>query len=240
MALVAETKKDPNMKNIVIIDYQNGNIFSLINAFKILGFEVNVTSDHREIIDADGIVLPGVGAFGTAMKSLAQSGLDDTIREFAATGKKIMGICLGMQLLFEESCELGSHMGLGLIKGNVLRFPEVYEHNKLNVPHTGWSQISLQTRSGFPNSPLKTIHEPAQMYFVHSFYVRPSQKETILTTSVYAGFQFCSSVEVKNLFATQFHPEKSGKCGLSILKNWAEEPSSDLHQRRAEPSCLHC
>lgn len=208
-------------KKVVIIDYRLGNLFSVNQACKNVGMNVVISSDPNELINADGLILPGVGAFKVAMDNLKKLGLDKIIIDKVKCGTPIFGICLGLQLLFSNSFEFENSSGLDLIEGKVVKFPNVFDSQKIRVPHISWSNIYFKnkTRKGY----LANIDEGAYMYFVHSFHVIPSQVDTILTTSNYMGINFCSSISYNNIFATQFHPEKSGELGLRVYFNWANE-----------------
>ncbi len=200
---------------IAIIDYGVGNLFSLSCSLKAVGADVIVTGNKDDLIKADKLVLPGVGAFEDAADKLFSSGLAEVVLEQVSLGKPLMGICLGMQMLFEKSFEYGEHKGLGLIKGNVVsmegRIPE-----ELNIPHIGWNALSLKK-----NSPLfKYISEGDCVYFVHSFYACDCD-ESVTATSEY-GAEITACVEKDNIFGCQFHPEKSGDVGLKILKAFCE------------------
>ncbi len=200
---------------IAIVDYGVGNLFSLKSSFAAIGAEVIVTADPEVLKKADGIVLPGVGAFEDAAEKLRNSGLDKTIKELAQNGKKLLGICLGMQLLFEKSYEYGEHDGLGLIKGAVKPIKDVISPD-LKIPHIGWNALIYKK-----SSPLfANINEGDCVYFVHSFYAADCE-EAVVAVSEY-GAQLTAAVQHKNVFGCQFHPEKSGKVGLAILKAFAE------------------
>lgn len=204
---------------IAIIDYGMGNLRSVQKGFEKVGFEAVVTADPKVVLAADKVVLPGVGAFRDCMKNLEEGGFIEPILKVIREGRPFLGICLGLQLLFSESEEFGIHKGLGVIPGRVARFPEGMTENgeALKVPHMGWNQILF--RSG---SPLFTgIEDGTNVYFVHSYYVRPDDPAVIATTTRY-GIEFCSSVRKDNIVATQFHPEKSQEKGLRILKNFGE------------------
>jgi glutamine amidotransferase len=215
---------------IAIIDYGMGNLRSVHKAFEHLGAEVLVTRDKKKIASASKIVLPGVGAFKDCMKNLTDLELVDPILKSIESGKPFFGICLGMQLLFTESEEFGRHRGLNLIPGKVVRFPDTApprkssktksEPVKLTVPQIGWNQIQKKKAVSY----LKGIPEGSFVYFVHSYYVIPKDPKTIATTTDY-GIEFASSVQKENIFATQFHPEKSQAVGLKILKAFAEAKS---------------
>lgn len=206
---------------ITIIDYQMSNIFSIKNLCEHLNVQAVVTSDPDDVLKADALILPGVGAFAEAIKNLDKIGMIDPIKDFIKTGKQFLGICLGLQLLFSESNEFGLHKGLDIIKGNVVKIPEFnFNGEKLRVPNVGWNSI-LKCKSSV-NNPLADIENGEDVYFVHSYYVQPLNTSDILTTTNYSGVEFCSSILRDNVFATQFHPEKSGKIGVKIVKNWID------------------
>ncbi len=191
---------------IVILDYGMGNLRSVERAVVHLGFECSVQSNLQ---GATRLIIPGVGAFGAAMECIAP--LAGEIQAFARMGQPLMGICLGQQLLFESSEELGEHQGLGLIAGRVKYFPKDLG---LKVPHVGWNSVRWQ-QEGFP------ADEETQYYFVHSLYTECVDKNDIAGTTVY-GIEFASAVRRENIFGTQFHPEKSGDAGLSLLRSFLE------------------
>jgi glutamine amidotransferase len=201
---------------IVIIDYQMGNLRSVQKGFEKVGHAAVISGDPQEIEAADRVVLPGVGAFEDAMADLRRTGLVDPILAAIDAGKPFLGICLGLQLLFDVSHEEGEHAGLGVIAGEVIRF---VPGEGRKVPHMGWNQ--LQVRRSAPV--LAGIPDGRHFYFVHSYYVVPRDESIIATETCY-GPRFCSAIWRDNLFATQFHPEKSQRDGLQILKNFAELP----------------
>lgn len=196
---------------IAIIDYGMGNLRSVQKAFEGMGYQAMITRDRRIIADASHLVFPGVGAFPDCMRNIEQFGLVDPILEGIKQGKPFLGICLGMQLLFTESEEFGLHKGLDVIKGQVVRFPA----KGLKVPHMGWNQ--LRWRKSHPL--LEGLPQEVYVYFVHSYYAVPDNPAVITTHTDY-GIEFASSVTHDNLFACQFHPEKSQEVGLRILKNF--------------------
>ncbi|MBN2580541.1 MAG: imidazole glycerol phosphate synthase subunit HisH [Pirellulales bacterium] len=199
---------------IAIIDYGMGNLRSVQKGFEKVGHAAVVTGDPAVAAGADRVVLPGVGAFEDAIAELRRKDLIRPIREAIDSGKPFLGICLGLQLLFEKGYENGVHTGLGVLKGDVVRFelPEEY-----SIPHMGWNQLQIRR----PAPHLKGLAGGAYVYFVHSYYVAPQDAEVIATETDYGG-EFCSSIWRGNVFATQFHPEKSQAEGLKILKNFAE------------------
>jgi glutamine amidotransferase len=207
---------------VAIIDYGLGNIFSIKNACEIVGLDTLITSNADEINNSDALILPGVGAFGDAINSLKQKGLDVVINNFVNTGKPFLGICLGMQLMFTESEEFGVHKGLGLISGKIIKFPNRDNQNKiLKVPQIQWNQIYKYNTENWENSPMYNINEGEYVHFVHSYYAIPDQIESILSYSEYGGIKYASSVIKDNLLGIQFHPEKSGIIGIEIYKRWA-------------------
>ena len=201
---------------IAIIDYGVGNLFSLGSSFAAIGAEVVVTDDVEVIRAADKIILPGVGAFGDAADKLRASGLDKVIIEEAKNGKPLMGICLGMQLLFEKSYEYGCHDGLGLIKGSIRPIADVIPSD-LKIPHIGWNQLSFGANK---HHIFKYLNEGDCVYFVHSFYGAECDESVIATTEY--GATLTAAVASGNVCGCQFHPEKSGNAGLSILKAFCE------------------
>lgn len=201
---------------IAIIDYGVGNLFSLESSFHFIGEAAVVTSDREVIRRADRLILPGVGAFEDAARKLRESGLDRTVIEEAQNGKPLLGICLGMQMLFERSYEYGEHKGLGLIKGSVKAIRDVIPAD-YKVPHIGWNALSF----GKEKSPLfRYLNEGDYVYFVHSFYGADCEESVIATTEY--GATLTAAVANQNVYGTQFHPEKSGEVGLSILRAFCE------------------
>ena len=201
---------------IAIVDYGVGNLFSLKSSFAAIGAEAVVTGDPTVISAADRIVLPGVGAFEDAARKLSDSGLDRVIVEEAAKGKPLLGICLGMQMLFDVSYEYGEHRGLGLISGSVRPIrPEIPE--ELKIPHIGWNTLIIK---GERDELFKYINEGDCVYFVHSYYAADCDEHVIATAEY--GKELTAAVRCKNVCGAQFHPEKSGKVGLAILKAFCE------------------
>lgn len=199
---------------IAIVDYGVGNLFSLKSSLKAIGVDCVVTGEKEILENANGIILPGVGAFGDAIKKLCSTGLDKIIKDLAKRGKPVMGICLGMQLLFDKSYEYGEHIGLGLIKGEVL--PLENKTGCLKIPHMGWNSLKFTKNSKL----FKYINDGDYVYFVHSFYADCEEK--YLSSTAEYGFPVTASVENGNVFGTQFHPEKSGETGLKILKAFVD------------------
>ncbi len=203
---------------IAIVDYSVGNLFSLSSSLKMVGADAVVTGDAEVIRNADKILLPGVGAFSDAVAKLKTTGLDGVIIEEAKNGKALLGICLGMQMLFEKSYEYGEHDGLGLIPGSVKPIKPVIEEG-LKVPHIGWNGLIFPKDK--PKSRLfKYLNEGDHMYFVHSYYAADCE-EYVTSRAEYGGL-LTASAEFGNVYGTQFHPEKSGEKGLSILKAFCE------------------
>jgi glutamine amidotransferase len=214
---------------IAVIDYDMGNLRSVEKAFEKIGPKAMVTRDPGVIKDASHIVLPGVGAFKDCMSNLEKYGLIDPIIRSIEAGKPFLGICLGLQLLFDESSEFGRHKGLGLISGKVVRFPPHMQAEapsgeggeggggELKVPHMGWNDVRKKKDSLL----LKDIPDGSFFYFVHSYYAVPDDEPVTLTATSY-GVEFASSIEKDNITACQFHPEKSQKKGLKVLKNFSE------------------
>jgi len=201
---------------IAIADYGVGNLFSLHSSFGAIGYDTVVTSNVEEVRRADKIILPGVGAFGDAAKKLRESGLFDVIKEEALSGKPLLGICLGMQMLLEKSFEYGEHEGLGLIKGEIRPISDVIPKD-YKIPHIGWNALNFKDET----SPLfRYINDGDFVYFVHSYYGAHCE-ENVIATSEY-GANLTAAVAKDNIFGCQFHPEKSGKVGLDILRAFCD------------------
>ena len=199
---------------IAMIDYDAGNIKSVEKALLLLGQEVEVTGDPERILKAEKVILPGVGAFGDAMENLKRAGLDEVIRRVAAKGTPFMGICLGLQLLFERSDEAPGAKGLGLLEGEILKIPD---QEGLKIPHMGWNSLHLEHGGRL----FRGIEEQSYVYFVHSYYLK-AKEESIVKASTEYSTHIHASVEKGNIFGCQFHPEKSSEVGLRILKNFVE------------------
>lgn len=205
---------------ITIVDYQMGNLRSVQKALEHVGAEAEISSDPEAVRRADKLILPGVGGFGEAIHELRKRHLDQPIVEVVQSGKPFLGICLGLQLLLELGFEGGEHQGLGLIEGSVQRFSgSQYEAGaEFKVPHMGWNQVSVTK----PNCPLFAgLTEESYFYFVHSYFVMPKDRNVVWLECDY-GQQFCAAIWRDNMFATQFHPEKSQASGLKLLKNFAD------------------
>ena len=199
---------------IAIIDYGVGNLFSLISSLEYLGVESVVTKDEQVIRNADKIILPGVGAFADAIRLLRQTGLVPLLEEQVASGKPLLGICLGMQLLFERGMEYGDHSGLGFVKGEVCPIADDAPKG-LKIPHMGWNRLDFKKQSPL----FKYINDGDYVYFVHSYHAKNS--DSVIATSYY-GIDLTAAVQNGNVYGAQFHPEKSGETGLKILKAFAE------------------
>ena len=202
---------------IAIVDYGVGNLFSLSSSLKALGLETVITNDAEQLRAADRIILPGVGAFGDAAAKLRASGMDKAVIREAAQKKPLLGICLGMQLLFDRSFEYGEHEGLGLVPGQVVDLHDELEDKTLKVPHMGWNSLQI-----VPEDPIfKYFEDGEYVYYVHSFYAKDCLPST-LGTSQYGNVAVTGVVRNGNVYGTQFHPEKSGDAGLRLLKAFAE------------------
>lgn len=199
---------------VAIIDYDAGNIKSVEKAMQLLGQEVKITRDRDEIMAADHVILPGVGAFGDAMEKLHQYGLVKVIHEVTKKGTPFLGICLGLQLLFERSDEAPGVEGLGVLKGDILKLPDKEGYK---IPHMGWNSLDFSQEGRL----FKGLGEHPYVYFVHSYYLKAAEKEIVTATADYTT-TIHASVEKDNVFACQFHPEKSSDVGLQILKNFVE------------------
>lgn len=219
---------------VVIVDYGLGNLYSVKQACEYAGLRTEITSSKAIILQADAVILPGVGAYGDAMATLKKLDLVRPLQDVAKSKKYLIGICLGMQLLMTESYEFGVHKGLGVIDGEVVPFEDPVDDDsfdglsrRLKVPQVGWNQV-WETRSSngieqikWQDTMLKGISNGEYMYFVHSFFVKPDKSDLIVSTSKYGQIKFCSSLQYNNVFACQFHPERSGKQGLCVYENIA-------------------
>lgn len=212
-----------SIKKIVIVDYGLGNLFSVNQALINTGLNTLITNDPLEVETADALVLPGVGAFTDAMQNLHQLNLVNPIKDLVASGKPFLGICLGLQLLFTESEEFGTCEGLNIIEGKVRKFrsADTPGAEQLKVPQIAWNSISKPENKSWDNTPLQNIRDGEFLYFVHSYYVIPDNQDVILTNTTYGNTTYSSSVCKNNIFACQFHPEKSAREGLKIYKDWA-------------------
>lgn len=201
---------------IGIVDYKMGNLASVINAFVKVGAVATLESDPSKLNSYDKLILPGVGAFGDAMTHLKENGMDEAVKNFAATGKPLLGICLGMQLLFESSEEFGATQGLGLIPGKVVAFDERRFDHTLKVPHMGWNELFVQKETAI----FKDLPKEFYLYFVHSYHVVCNDAYAIGKT--HYGYEFVSAVQNKNIYGIQPHPEKSHNNGLKIIENFVK------------------
>jgi glutamine amidotransferase len=205
---------------IAIVDFGMGNLFSVSQACRTVGLEPIITDSPAIVEGADGVILPGVGAFGDAMAVLRVRGVADALRRVAASGTPLFGICLGMQLLMNESEEFGRHEGLGLIRGTVRRFPSHDGEARVKVPQMGWNRIAPV--GGWGGTALEGIAPGSYAYFVHSYYVQPEERGVVLAETTYGGLTYCSALRAGNIHAFQFHPEKSGEDGISMYRNLAK------------------
>jgi imidazole glycerol-phosphate synthase subunit HisH len=214
-----------NKNQIAIIDYEMGNLFSVKRACEQVDLYPLVTADAAVIMKSDAIILPGVGAFGDAMSNLKKLDLTTPIKEFIKSGRLFIGVCLGMQLLMSESEEFGCHKGLDIIKGTVVKFPIVgNEQRAIKVPQVGWNRIYRPLHADdefWQNSLFRGIPNDEYMYFVHSFYTEPEDPKVTLSFTNYEGVEYSSSIFLDNIFACQFHPEKSATAGMKIYANIA-------------------
>ncbi len=216
---------DAGKPRVAIVDYGVGNLFSVRNACAHAGMEAVITASRRDILAADAVILPGVGAFGDAMAMLEERGLTDLLREIARSGKPFLGICLGMQLLMTESFEFGRWPGLGIIPGTVVRLENRSKRGEpVKVPQVCWNTLHRTEGRGdtWEGTLLKDLPDGVFMYFVHSFYVKPDDDEVSIALTRYGAQSFCSAMRYGNIFACQFHPERSGPPGLKIYRNLAE------------------
>ncbi|WP_341714986.1 imidazole glycerol phosphate synthase subunit HisH [Limnobacter sp.] len=210
------------LQKIAIVDYGVGNLYSVQRALEHSGAtEVCITSSPNEILDSDKLILPGVGAFCDGMNGLESRNLTDPIIEFANSGKPLLGICLGMQLLATSSEEFGSHNGLGLIPGKVVPIPsESDDGNLRKIPHIGWASLEPPHRDAWLHPIIDSLSREDSVYLVHSFHMQPTDHANLLATYEYRGYQITAAVISNNIFGYQFHPEKSGPVGLRLIKNF--------------------
>ena len=223
----------PDPLRIAILDYGLGNLFSVKHACEHAGMNATVTSSQEEILNADAVILPGMGAFGDAMEALRRLDLISPLHDVVSSGKSLIGVCLGMQLLMTESHEFGRHRGLGFVEGSVVKFDNPVEGStKLKVPQIEWNNIyrppggrapagTTMNGEAWTNSPLEGLADGEFMYFVHSYHAKPDASDVVLSVSQYGHIEFCSSLKSANIFAFQFHPERSGVEGLRIYRNLA-------------------
>ena len=213
-------------RDVAIVDYGMGNLFSVEAACAQAGLRAVISSEPNEIEDAASVILPGVGAFGEAMRRLREKSLDEVLCRYVRSGNALFAICLGMQLLFDESEEFGSSLGLGLVPGRVVRLPAQDQAGSVyKVPAIGWNQVRMSPPGNrgpdWHAPPLAGIGDGEYFYFVHSYYVQPGDPGLVLTWTRYAGVDYASSLAHQNIFACQFHPERSGRAGLQIYRNLA-------------------
>ncbi len=208
--------------NVCIVDYGVGNLLSVQRALEHLGAKAFISSDPKMITSASHVVFPGVGAFPAAMKKLKQTALDDVVREVASKGTALLAICLGMQLLMDESDEFGTNLGLGIINGRVEAIPKrTINGEELNVPHIGWNSLKApEDRSTWNDTILKQNQNGDFVYFVHSFMVEPADKRIRIAETTYGGHKITATILKDNITGCQFHPEKSGALGLKILETF--------------------
>ena len=214
----------PEGARVAIVDYGLGNLYSVQRACEHVGLSAAITAQRAEIERADGVILPGVGAFGDAMATLKRLDLVGVLQDAAAADRPLLGICLGVQLLMSESQEFGLHRGLDIIKGSVVQFSGLREgQRRLKVPHVGWNRIAPPSdrEQSWQGTPLEGLAHGEFMYFVHSYCVQPADAGVVLSVTRYGQTEFCSSIGSGNIFACQFHPERSGAEGLKIYTNWA-------------------
>lgn len=207
-------------KKTVIVDYELGNLFSVLQACRHVGLDAEISHAPERVRAAAGLILPGVGAFGAAMDNLRKRGIEEPLKAQVAAGKPFLGICLGLQLLFTDSMEFGSQGGLDLLPGKVVRIPPELNGQKARVPHIGWNSIAPPAGRDWKGTPLEHLGKQPYMYFVHSFYAQPAWEEDVLTVTDYMGLEYCSGVQRDNVLAFQFHPEKSGPEGVEVYRRW--------------------
>ena len=209
------------MTTIAIIDYEIGNILSILSAFKKVGAQPKLTRDRDEIMSADGVVLPGVGAYSHGMGKLKEHLLDEIIKDFAASGKPVLGVCLGMQLLLSSSNEFGFTEGLNLVPGLVTPL-NMLDPMVQKLPHVSWNELEVPNDKSWHGTILDGINSGEDMYFVHSYMAIPDDINNILSLTTYSGSRFCSSVQNGNVYGCQYHPEKSAGKGLNIIANFVQ------------------
>lgn len=209
--------------SVTVVDYGVGNIANVVRALVAVGADVSVSSEPREIEAAHRIVLPGVGAFGSACDHLLVKNLVESLKNFSATGRPLLGICLGMQLLFDASDESPESQGLEILSGKVVKIPTVNGiSGKRKVPNVGWRKLTLTTTDSDDRNLLNTVHGKDLFYFVHSFSAVPTKPNICMASSYYEGYEVTAAVQQGNIFGVQFHPEKSGLAGLRLLRRFAE------------------
>lgn len=207
------------MSRLLVVDYGVGNLHSVVNAFRFIGVEAELSADPRVVASSDRIVVPGVGAFPDGMEKLRQRGLDDAVRTVVHEGRPVLGICLGMQLLFSESTEFGTHAGLDIIPGRVVG---IAPEPGIKVPHIGWNRVVPSPSRTWEGTGLRDFEPGAAAYFVHSFFAQPADPSDRLADAFYGSTVVAAAVQRENVFGCQFHPEKSGPAGLRILRTFVE------------------
>lgn len=214
------------LPKIVIVNIGMGNLYSVRKACGVVGLNAVITDSVGEVLEADGVILPGVGAFGKAMHRLEKSKMAAALKKVINRGVPFLGVCLGMQLLFSESNEFGINEGLNIVPGKVRRITDAGEwaRNRLKVPHVGWNRIHSVSGNliSWEGTPLEGLAEGEFMYFVHSYFAAPENSRVILSLTEHSGLNFCSSLKFDNVFACQFHPEKSAQQGIRIYQKWRE------------------
>jgi len=203
-------------KKITIIDYDMGNIFNIFKSFEKLDCEAELTNEPKKVLNAERLVLPGVGSFENGINNLKKYNLVDAINQYVLNSRPLLGICVGMQLLMNKSFENGEHLGLNFIKGNVLKFENKNSDNKVKIPQIGWNNINIKNIN---SKIISGINDNEYMYFLHSYYVKPIEN-VIITQTNYGSTQYCSILQKNNIIGVQFHPERSAKEGLKILNNF--------------------
>jgi glutamine amidotransferase len=228
------TVRESLRPRVAIVDYGLGNLFSVAQACQVVGLAASITNDRKTIETADAVILPGVGAFGDAMQTLRRLDLVGVLKDTPARGTPLIGICLGVQLLMTESQEFGTHQGLGLIRGQVVRLNSPREGERmLKVPQVGWNRIHAAGGiQRWKDTPLEGVHDGEFMYFVHSFVVVPDDRSVVTSTTVYGDVEFCSSLSSGVVFACQFHPERSGRRGLQVYDNVRRMVEAGAEERR--------
>ena len=216
---------DNHQPQVAIVDYGMGNLFSVKHACEHAGLQATITSSRAEVLAADAVIVPGIGAFSDAMETLRRHDLVTALQEIAASDKPLVGICLGMQLLMTESFEFGRHAGLDIIPGSVVRFQDPQgSTGPLKVPEVCWNplcRVKSETGDPWANTLLRGLPDGVFMYFVHSYYCQPEDRSVALSTTHYGDIEFCSSLRYRNIFACQCHPERSGPLGLQVYRNLA-------------------
>lgn len=203
---------------IAIVDYGVGNLYSIQKAFSKFTAKAVITEEAKEITSSDALILPGVGSFESGMNGLRIRNLEAAIKQFAQSGKPILGICLGAQLLLSKGYEFGEFAGLNIIPGRVIKFPKLSA--KAKVPHIGWNRLFFGASVSKNNTPFRTIDRKADVYFVHSYVLEPDDKKVVFATTEYGGHKFCAVIKMGSIYGCQFHPEKSGPVGLKIIENF--------------------